>query len=168
MVRLPLRSLLHERHRLALRHGGSELAAEGHSPRPHVNGTATRDHETSSAGVERNRPSTHRAGCPAWLPHRYPITGSFLRMFRVGPTTCPLAATRGRAAEQETDRRLLQSIRNSSTLTNDRHPAFRMLFTPGSKRAARAGYPAGIRGAGWLPNRSRRILHTDRSVADSA
>jgi hypothetical protein len=101
-----------------------------------------------------------------------------LRRLRLGPTSRPLAATKGRAAEQETDRRHLQSIRNSSTLTNDRHPAFRLLLTPGSMRAARAGYPAGTRKRRLVaqatstdpahrPN-SRRLSMTQGAGANSA
>jgi len=116
---------------------------------------------------------------PAWgetalwlscrLPDRFAASASHHRRFlakaRVGPTTCPLAATKGSAAEQETDRRLLQSIQNSSTLTNDRHPARRLLFTTGGKRAARAGYPTGIArtAAGRPTNAERSCTPTDQS-----
>jgi len=73
MVRLPLRSLLQAMvPRLSTRR--HRFAAEGHSPRYRVNGAAARDHETSSAGVERNRPLAHLAGYPTGLPLRLPIT----------------------------------------------------------------------------------------------
>jgi len=57
--------------------------------------------------------------------------------------------------------------RNSSTLTNDCHPASSALFTrrscaPRSARAVRAGYPAGHTPV------ARACLRTDRSAAEPA
>lgn len=168
VVRLPLRSLLHSRCCRALRHDRSALTAEGHSPRRRVNGSGADDHETSSAGAERNRPAARRAGCPT----RLASPTSHRRRFLAKATTWPdfeLSSRNQRARCRTGSRPPTSAIDSKLEHTHERSsPRLSSAFHTREWRGRRAPVtrlaPSGAR---WLPSWRQPILRTDQPITDS-